>query len=462
MTRNRIAYGILLGVTALLYYVFKSKELSMLFFGLLFLPIFTFFIALYHKNRLHVSLNVPVEHIRKGESARVSVLIDNRGFIPCPYLDIEFAKDSPGIAFPSPNGICSVMPNRRINISFSVFGKLRGKYAVGTTGVYVEDFLRIIRLECASVTSAEILVMPAITTLKNENIRSGENVLTEVIKQGNIEDYSSVADINPYDPSREFRKIHWKMTARMGEFMVREFETEDSVRDTVLLDLSEPLVTESRKEELRRLYSEIGLSKSEITSFNNEVKAVIEDKIIEVAVSMLRFFMIDEQPTELLYSEERPAIVRKSGDSGFDYLYRLCAGLDFGTSISVSSLISYYLDTKPAGSSLTIITQRMDDDLLSGIGQATSSGFCINVYLFLKEKLHKKGAQLIAALEKNPLVRVFVIEYNKDIKTALSEDISKKRVPAGHSRSDEEMNDLPGKFTDKKKSRANQGTGKHI
>ena len=235
--RNRAAYLVFLGLVGLLYLWFGRNELKIMFFTLVFLPVFSYILAWFGRRQLQVSQRAGGIAAQKGQAVGFSVTLENRGLLPIPYVALRFPEDQTGLCYKKEPGLYSLPPHALRREDFTLTARYRGSYPVGATAVFVEDYLRLFRLRCPEPQRPEILVYPAVRPLR---LPPQMTAITDQTtpRAGAVEDYSSVAEILPYDPSREFRKIHWKLTARLDELMVRQFDTEDVARTALLLDLS--------------------------------------------------------------------------------------------------------------------------------------------------------------------------------------------------------------------------------
>lgn len=366
--RNRAAYLVFLGLVGLLYLWFGRAELRVMFFTLVFLPVLSYLLAWLGRRRLQITQRAGSFAARKGQLAGVSVTLENRGRLPIPYVLLRFSDDQPGLRYKREPGLYSLPPHALREENFTLTARYRGSYPVGAEAVFVEDYLRIFRLRCPEPQRPEILVYPAVWPL---SLPARMTALTDQTtpRAGAVEDYSSVAEILPYDPSREFRKIHWKLTARLDELMVRQFDTEDVARAALLLDLS--------------------------GTGEGEAGAARADALAEGAASLLGEWMKNDQPAAFVYGQDKPAVLQRNGQDGLETFCQLIAGLPCNTSLSAAQLLSFYLEGRHTGAAAVILTCRADDALLSAVARALSGG--IQVALFFLET-HDAPAGCEAAL----------------------------------------------------------------
>ncbi|MCI8360850.1 MAG: DUF58 domain-containing protein [Clostridiales bacterium] len=374
--RRRAAYLVFLGLLGLLYFWFGSVEIRIMFFSLLVLPVLSYVLAWFGRRRLRVTQRTAGPAAQRGQSVGLSVILENGGRLPVPYVCLRFAGEHPGLRYSKAPGLYSLPPRSRRQEDFTLTAHYRGSYPVGAAAVFVEDYLRIFRLRCPEPQRPELLVYPAVQPLRL--LPQFQTVTGQTApKPGAVEDYSSVAEIVPYDPSLEFRKIHWKLTARLDELMVRRFDTEDTARAALLLDLS-------------------GLGEG-------ETAASRADALAEAAASLLGEWMKNDQPAAFVYGQDRPNLLQRSGQEGLDTFCQLIAGLPCGGSLTAAELLSFYLEQQHTGTAVALLTCRADDALLSTVSRALSSGVQVSIFFLETSHASPDWETALDALEQKGL-----------------------------------------------------------
>lgn len=381
MNRNRIAYGVLLGVGALFYAIDRSREMALIFFAVLLLPALSFAAAKYCSRHVEASVRALSPRIVKGERTSLAVTLVNKSWLLCPYVSPVYLQDRPGIRYIKPAALYTLGPGEKRELTADLLGVYRGQYEVGLSGLFVEDFLRLFRLPCRKVHPAVVQVEPAVRPVGLEKLRLFENAPDPSCLPGRAEDYSSVSEIAPYDPSSEFHKIHWKMTARMDELMVRRFDTESGVQTAVLADFS-PL-TETPDD-----------------------AAFLEDNLTEGFASVLAVLMSAREPVDFLYSDTVPVILQRTGREGLREFLDVCASLPFTAANSAETLAEHYLRDRRRCNHLLVITANLSDGLFSRLSEAAAQGLSCSVILYeshvrsqpdpvLRKALHDSGIRLV-------------------------------------------------------------------
>lgn len=225
--KRRIGYVLLVLFTLLMCVVwFDAFALFLLGFELLLLP-GMYFVNRYIAKRLTFSMDVPVS-VEKGGKIPVEVRAKNHGRLPAPSVIVEiFCRDefeevsvSKQMAGPVDAGKETVF---RLTVAASYAGNLR--FGIGQ--VRVKDLFGLWSTKGkASKETQKVLVMPDFypVSVRMEDLSAG------MLQQGNRhsesrsgDDVSEIFDTRDFREGDTFQKVHWKLSAKMDELLVKEF-----------------------------------------------------------------------------------------------------------------------------------------------------------------------------------------------------------------------------------------------
>ena len=126
---------------------------------------------------------------------------------------------------------------RALTVSARLRRTPRGVHHFGPARVWLEDVLGLVRVEVAHAMTAELRVLPRSRTLLVEDPprarTHGEGPFTLLRRQPS-EDYFRFRD---YLPGDDPRRIHWKLSVKVGRMQVRMPETVPVVRKRIRLVL---------------------------------------------------------------------------------------------------------------------------------------------------------------------------------------------------------------------------------
>ena len=176
------------------------------------------------------------ETVRRGDSATLFLRMRHRGLIPVAPLLLELSD-------PSGSRDREIrlknMPRRVQSLRLPVHAAHVGVFSVGLHACTVEDLLGLVRKRIPlSGTFFELLVLPHTFEVDPLTLAPGDPG-SELMARA-TEDLSAPSDIRSYQQGDAMKKIHWKLSLRKGELMVRKFD-EPILQDVLLLmDCSRP------------------------------------------------------------------------------------------------------------------------------------------------------------------------------------------------------------------------------
>ena len=114
-----------------------------------------------------------------------------------------------------------------------------GTYRFAVDEIAVQDLFGLVRFVMPYDSKADLTVLPPVVHAKPpeaEAIAAGMTEVEESNRRGN--DFSEVTDVREYAPGDRIRDIHWKLSARQEEWMVKVRTQMAGLELTVVLQLS--------------------------------------------------------------------------------------------------------------------------------------------------------------------------------------------------------------------------------
>ena len=185
---------------------------------------------------LRVDGKLSGQTVRRGDDLVLSLRIRHRGLIPVAPLLLDLTD-------PSGNRDREIrlknMPHRVQSIRLPIHAAHVGVFSVGLHSCTVEDLLGLVRKQVPlQQTSFELVVLPR--TFDVEPLRLAPGDPGSELMARATEDLNAPSDVRNYQPGDAMKKIHWKLSLRKGELMVRKFD-EPVLQDVlILMDCSRP------------------------------------------------------------------------------------------------------------------------------------------------------------------------------------------------------------------------------
>ncbi|MCL2014625.1 MAG: DUF58 domain-containing protein [Defluviitaleaceae bacterium] len=360
MKRNRILYGgLFLGVffAAILY---GDPLMFMTLYALIAMPVFSALFALITLYGLSITQKTEQDTVVKGEQNRYFITLHNKikigfGTLRCIFLEGHFAVETTADRVRA--NVKPFMPPLRFPMSFTI--KYRGTYQIGLSSLEIIDFLGLFNIRRKLSATFEVVAYPRITDL--ENMHLAIHMLSKAPANLSIlqEDYADFTDVRPYVPSDPVKKIHWKLTAKRGEWMVKNYQTSALNSMAIIVDSTK-----------RKLPSEVVIK--------------LEDNIIESTVAVLLYCLRQQMPVDLLFGYNIREKGRHIGD--FNNMYNTIASLHFeDENFSLYNAVSSYLNETSRNVNVVILTSILTMPLYEQILNAMRFGHYIAVIYFIPD-----------------------------------------------------------------------------
>lgn len=178
---------------------------------------------------------------KTGDEIQVGLLAYNQTIFP--ILDNQISYTISSSFYPSSREYQVTCPIKTKSKEIVYAPKLHfencGCYRIQLKKIVVCDILHLFRFEKdLSDQSMELLIFPEPVFVSHEESAMHKEGFEEYEShngKGNVS--SNVTDVREYIPGDRLQKIHWKMSARIGKWMVKENESLSSHRFTVLVEL---------------------------------------------------------------------------------------------------------------------------------------------------------------------------------------------------------------------------------
>lgn len=362
MKRSRTLY-VLLFLSALVYiYFYGGKIPYMFFYAIAALPLFSLAYTAVIFLRFKYIQKIDKDLIVKGDKVHFIFKVTNDDPLFYPYIKVAFYGACAIFDSQFQERSFSLQPFQGKTFSIQLQCNYRGSYEVGLKGVEIEDFLGIFKLKYKIPVPKHVTVYPRIVHLDKFSLESDFVSESHMVIDNRIEDMATVADIRQYTPGDSLKRIHWKLTAKSQDIMVKKFQSTSQTSIVMLLDLK-------------------------ANPYADMENMILEDKLIECVVSVLHYCLHHWIPTRLIYFSGSVESVEARDYLLFDQIYQLLAGIKFAGSVSLKDLLEVYTAEAPAKTNILTFTSNLDYDLYDQIYKTSQSGYDVSLIYVSAEKL---------------------------------------------------------------------------
>lgn len=265
----------------------------------------------------------------------------------------------------------------------------RGVYELGALEISLADFLGLFRrsYQTAKEDGCQVVVYPdAEYALTIPLIRSSE--YQNAVSYGFVDPDMDERDMRKYMPEDDLRKIHWKLSAKRGELIIREYETAKRARTPIVLDT--------------RALTVAGID-----------KAALEDKMTTYAASAMRFCGLRQIPAELVYGGSPKERVRVEPGENLNALLEVLACLPFdGASPLEAALANLERESGPRD--VVVLLAAADGSVTEALRRLAVCGHNVVVYYFESAALTVDRAALDEIRLHGVTVEMVTVEHAGD------------------------------------------------
>ncbi|MBR5420245.1 MAG: DUF58 domain-containing protein [Lachnospiraceae bacterium] len=256
MRRRNLPYilSLILAVffTFLLCLFFRQSLLIVFLLLLLLLPIVSVAATRHAAGRLKVSLRLPAEELSVPADVRITLRLENPTLFP--LLNCEFKLLAQNRFYPPmpPQEIVVAAEARSVSeTAFPIHFTAAGMFCLDLEELYVTDYLHLWSFKLTPGIRRELPLLPSKRELAPVRLTKASVESEDSVVSPDGERSSEISELREYRPGDRLRDVHWKMTARTDQMMIKEYEHS---RDLYFLLLPE-LEKRSLQESLISLYS---------------------------------------------------------------------------------------------------------------------------------------------------------------------------------------------------------------
>ena len=350
-------------VFAVLYPVHSIGYLVL--YTLLLLLITAFVSVVWAPRHIVVEESVQKDAAFKNERLQYAAGMRNRSLFFYPALrTLRYSRDVlqyNGEALP-----LSLSPKSSIRREYVLQFPYRGVYRVGVERMVVTDFLGLFRRTLFPPSSLSVVVYPEldenfVMAMRSELINT---VFSYVLFN---EDYTSVADVRKYTPTDSIRKMHWKLSAKRGELLVKNYQSFEPNKTLLFLDtLALPL------------------PEAEAAAF--------EDQMVSHVASAIQYFQQSRIPTGFVYGDMLRDPLLLDAETDMDKVLRVLAQVAFADVSSGLPACLRSVDKNLGPVNIVAFLCAVDDEIHNALKEYISLGHDVLLYYFYSPALPLTGA----------------------------------------------------------------------
>lgn len=245
VTGNFTVY-IIVFIAALIFTQALRSKASNIFFGFVFfLPWVMLIYALTARLTLKIFMLCESAEVAKNQPYTYKLRLVNESIIPYPFVEAM-------MWLPQANSVrcglrtvkMTMSPLVDYTVGNTVSFRFRGTYEIGVEHIYVYDFLRMFRVKVDMIEKETVYVMPRKLDMDVGQANAVSDSASKTQKSNNSYEKIEISDIREYRSGDALKSIHWKLSSKSEDFMVREYDTGSSRETYIFCDMSASFATE--------------------------------------------------------------------------------------------------------------------------------------------------------------------------------------------------------------------------
>ena len=320
---------------------------------LLLLLLYSFFSCLWARQTAFCRQQLNAPAVFRGEEALLLLQAGHRCPLPVSPLRGVFSHGGK-------TGECEFSPRpfktHEKRLSLSV--RHVGVYASQMEALIISDLFGLFEMKKKpALPETALLSLPRPFDIDKPRITLGDEGASALSRTQ--EDYNAPEDVRSYQPGDAMKRIHWKLSSRKRELLVRRFEMPAPPDTLILLDCAAPLGGENLP----------------------EGKDQLRDALCETAVAVAKLQMEDGSPVRVPLYGERANEFASDQAKGLSLLQEMLALQPFGKGEDFARVLQLELRRMRRTGAAVIITTRLDAPIVEAVSSIRRMGPSARLYL---------------------------------------------------------------------------------
>lgn len=255
-------YGALFLYALLMTQLLKNPASAVFFwFIVIILPV-SFAAVLINAACIQVYVFCEKPVAQKLEDIAYEVRIINSSPLPIPFASaVTTLPQAGGVRCAKQRLALSLPPFGGYSVKTDVSFRYRGLYEIGVESVDVSDPFRIFRIRKNIHNYSSVRIYPRTLPLDTYEERAASDTPAPFTRAAATPDAAEAANIREYRMGDQLRSVHWKLSAKADDLMVRDFNTNDDRRTCLIIDLAAPTPRPQTADEKQRSRFPFGIFK---------------------------------------------------------------------------------------------------------------------------------------------------------------------------------------------------------
>lgn len=284
ITGRFAAYMILLVLSLIFTQALRSSASAVIFIFMLILPIISFVMVLVARASVKVYVECDNTRVEKDSDVEYEIRITNDSFIPLAFLEAHIVvPEEGGVRCTEQRMMVSLTPFGVCTVKHRVRFHYRGRYDIGVLDMRIKDPLGLYSAAIDDSVTRTVIVFPRMMDIAGAKENAVTDVPTDLTRRALTSERSEQANIRNYVGGDALKDVHWKLSSKLDDLLVRDYNINDSRHTYVVCDLTAPrlrddieLGTAGAKEAQKKAKGKKKRKSKRNVRLSSEKKTVIE------------------------------------------------------------------------------------------------------------------------------------------------------------------------------------------
>lgn len=331
----------------------------LLFYVALMIPVALLAYSFYVRERFKIYQTVGSKTVVKGETTSYCFILRNEDILTYSDIKVSFLEGRSSIKGVDFSKSYLLAPGERFERHTELVCRYRGEYKIGIDEISITDFFGIFTLRSTSPSTIIMRVYPRVAELEKLSICPPDIDAKNILFLRNATESEPDPETRNYINGDSIRMINWKASAKKQELLTR--------RRIAMTEPEVVFVMDMRRcdtDELSRI--------------------IIEDKIIEAALAVAKYFLRKSKPVTIVYELSTKVVIHRIlTHADFNDFYSCCADITFNGRFSPDEIIMSYRLAETHGNFLIVASHTVTSEMSTAMLNVAVSGnisaiLCIN------------------------------------------------------------------------------------
>lgn len=376
-TKNAYLYFIALVAIVIFTQALRNPVSGVIFYAFIaFIPLNIIFAFISSKG-IRLNLDVSETMLAKNVPFSYEISISNESLFPITLGEAYlYIPDKECVRSSVKRVYFSMPPSSSTKVTNKVAFPFRGTFPIGIETIYVYDFFRTVKFRIDVTEKKDVFVYPQ--RIRSSSVKSivSSDSSGAVSRSPFSPEKTEVDDVREYRAGDTLKSIHWKLSSKSENFIVREYSQGTVKSNLIFVDMSArpyESITAPRDDGNANPFE---MSKEK---FVYDMNDYCIDGVVECAVSVIMKCLSDGETCIVVWNDERSKAgffsFQITSDKDFDKIFRLFAGAPIAPSDkslkNIREKLEYWSDCRKI-----YITSALDKDSIvsyTAIGEQDAS-----------------------------------------------------------------------------------------